>query len=67
MTASELIDISSKLTSDQATKLVRSFPMDSELRQAIEQLKEIRHVGDAIALEVFLKTMMLVMCCELPD
>jgi hypothetical protein len=52
-----IIELTGRLTSDQATKFIRQFPPNSEPRQTIESLKQIRHVGDAIALEIFVKTM----------
>jgi hypothetical protein len=57
---SDLSDFSGKMTSRQATNLLMQFPPDSDLRQAIESIKQIRHAGDAIALEIFVKTMRLV-------
>lgn len=64
MTTDELIDISGQLTSDQARKLVSSLPMESETRQRLESIKRIKHVGDAIALEVLLKLIRFLDECD---
>lgn len=55
MTNSELVAITSNLTSRQAEKVVNSFKKDSELRECFELLKDIRFVGDSAALEIMVK------------
>lgn len=57
---SNLKELTGNLTSNQAQRFVRSLPPESESRQAIEALKQIRHIGDATALEVFVS-----LCCLL--
>jgi hypothetical protein len=48
--------VTADMKSTDISALVASLPIESEARQAIELLKEIRNVGDVGAVEILFQT-----------